>query len=334
MAEEVPLDPNGAATDTPTSGTMSDRPSISWPAGRPEQSRIWTPTLDEDVRRRASSETPNPTVPHIPYGDLLPGRKRSQSGIATRSFLLGISLGVFSLLAVYCIFVRPTRLWRPCFFMAALSLFHFLEFWTHARYNVPNATISTFLLFTNGIAYTAAHTIAMTETIITSIFFLDWQARFSYPWLQAIGLVLVVVGQVARTQAMITAGTNFHHNVQSKHNEGHVLVTKGIYGILRHPSYFGFFWWAVGTQVVLGNLGSFFFYVLVLWKFFSRRIKGELFELSTVGHSHCYPDAGKVLKARGAQSVTSPCCTGPEPSSAGHDVATRKLKRMQANMPS
>lgn len=30
---------------------------------------------------------------------------------------------------------------------------------------------------------------------------------------------------------------------------GHELVTSGIYSWSRHPSYAGFFWWAVGTQV-------------------------------------------------------------------------------------
>ena len=73
---------------------------------------------------------------------------------------------------------------------------------------------------------------------------------------------------------MVTAGTNFHHHIQTKHNEGHVLVTSGIYGVLRHPSYFGFFWWAVGTQVVLGNFFSTIFYVLILWSFFKKRIRG------------------------------------------------------------
>ena len=29
----------------------------------------------------------------------------------------------------------------------------------------------------------------------------------------------------------------------------HVLVTNGIYKIFRHPGYFGFYLWALGTQV-------------------------------------------------------------------------------------
>ncbi|KAI4263175.1 MAG: hypothetical protein L6R42_001666 [Xanthoria sp. 1 TBL-2021] len=72
---------------------------------------------------------------------------------------------------------------------------------------------------------------------------------------------------------MAQAGTNFNHLVQSKKKEGHVLVTNGIYGWLRHPSYFGFFWWGLGTQLITGNLVCLVGYAVVLWRFFSLRIK-------------------------------------------------------------
>lgn len=45
--------------------------------------------------------------------------------------------------------------------------------------------------------------------------------------------------------------------------------------MLRHPSYFGFFWWGIGTQLVCGNTLCLLAYAGVLWKFFSSRIKGE-----------------------------------------------------------
>ncbi len=84
---------------------------------------------------------------------------------------------------------------------------------------------------------------------------------------------MLVVGQGTRTTAMIHAGSNFNHLIQSKKKEGHVLVTGGIYKYLRHPSYFGFFWWGLGTQVVLGNAVCLVGYAVVLWRFFKRRIE-------------------------------------------------------------
>lgn len=44
-----------------------------------------------------------------------------------------------------------------------------------------------------------------------------------------VGVVLMLVGQVARSLAMIHAGTNFSHLVAYRREEGHVLVKSGIY---------------------------------------------------------------------------------------------------------
>lgn len=90
-----------------------------------------------------------------------------------------------------------------------------------------------------------------------------------------LGLILVVIGQVVRSAAMVQAGPSFNHIVQQTQKQEHILVTTGIYGKLRHPSYFGFFWWGLGTQLVMGNVVCFVAYAAVLWKFFSARIRHE-----------------------------------------------------------
>lgn len=74
---------------------------------------------------------------------------------------------------------------------------------------------------------------------------------------------------------MVKAGQSFNHIVQQKRGDTHVLVTDGIYALFRHPSYFGFFWWALGTQMVMGNAVCFWLYAGVLWRFFSGRVKVE-----------------------------------------------------------
>lgn len=85
----------------------------------------------------------------------------------------------------------------------------------------------------------------------------------------------MALGQVVRSLAMAQAGSNFNHTVQVERREGHMLVTHGVYAVLRHPSYFGFFWWGIGTQLMLGNVASLLGYAVVLWKFFSHRIDRE-----------------------------------------------------------
>jgi len=48
---------------------------------------------------------------------------------------------------------------------------------------------------------------------------------------------------------------------------------------LRHPSYFGFFWWAIGAQTLCINPISLIAYYYVLCKFFKSRIEGEEYYL-------------------------------------------------------
>lgn len=88
------------------------------------------------------------------------------------------------------------------------------------------------------------------------------------------GVILVILGQLARSYAMAHAGTNFSHVVVMNREQGHILVKTGIYAYIRHPSYFGFFWWGMGTQFMLGNPVCAVGYALALWKFFSSRIRG------------------------------------------------------------
>lgn len=219
-----------------------------------------------------------------------PSQPISLSGIASRAFLLGFALSLSSVLSLV-LALQGSPFWRPPFFAAALSLFHFLEFWTTARYNTKAAQVSSFLLNQNGSAYTIAHAAAMTESLIScllatyppSTFLPDFLTPWTLPalpaWVSTLtlttGLLLVPLGQLVRSLAMVQAGGNFNHIVQARKASSHELVTSGVYSLSRHPSYFGFFWWGLGTQLVLGNVVCFVGYAGVLWVFFKRRIAGE-----------------------------------------------------------
>jgi len=254
---------NGAATGT------SPHMDISLPVNRAEQRGTWTPELDAKLRAREASniqiQSPNAIAP-----EFFPNGKRSLAGIALRAFCLGCTTVLGFVLTILGAYIE-SRLWRPCAFLATLSIFHFLEFYVTAAYNTPVAVVGSFLL-TNGDQYRQAHTMALIETSVTSYFFPGWQARFHSPIIIALGVVMIVVGQAVRSTAMAQAGTNFNHTVQSRKNDGHELVTTGLYAYFRHPSYFGFFWWGVGTQVMLGNAVCSLAYAGILWYFFSRRI--------------------------------------------------------------
>ncbi|KAL0637117.1 farnesyl cysteine-carboxyl methyltransferase [Maublancomyces gigas] len=134
------------------------------------------------------------------------------------------------------------------------------------------ATAGAFLLTSNGMAYNIAHASAFTEAAVEWYFFPGLKTHRA---LTAFGVILVILGQLARSYAMAHAGTNFSHVVVMNREQGHILVKTGIYAYIRHPSYFGFFWWGMGTQFMLGNPVCAVGYALALWKFFSSRIREE-----------------------------------------------------------
>lgn len=266
----------------------------------PHESEDTVPTLvdsSEDPSFAVLSSVPASSSPS--YADIhafekqyYPGQPISLSSIASHAFALGITLGISASLSIYLL-AHSSLFWRPAFFVAVLGLFHFLEFWTTARYNTKEAKVASFLLSQNGSAYTIAHTAATIESLISCLcstyfpvpnqlslyLFPRWTTPLTPDWVTPLtitaGLLLIAAGQAVRSIAMVQAGSNFNHIVQARKATSHRLVTSGIYSVFRHPSYFGFFWWGLGTQLVLGNVVCLAGYAAVLWLFFKRRIAGS-----------------------------------------------------------
>ena len=90
-----------------------------------------------------------------------------------------------------------------------------------------------------------------------------------------LGLVMVVLGEVLRKGALLSARGNFTHTMQQTRRQGHVLVSDGVYRHFRHPGYLGWWVWVVGTQVLMLNpLCSVLFFVMCR-RFFSVRVHVE-----------------------------------------------------------
>ncbi|KAL2271757.1 hypothetical protein VTJ83DRAFT_1128 [Remersonia thermophila] len=230
---------------------------------RPWSSDRWSPT---------NTPTPSYSTPYdiIPY---LPHQPKSLSGIALRAFCLGAALAAGLLTSAATLLFTSSPLWRLPFFVASLSLFHFLEFWTTAAFNTPDADVAAFLLTSNWPEYAIAHTTALIECLVSH---LAWRNKNGFGlYATALGVALVAAGQTIRSLAMAHAGRSFNHHVQRHRRPGHELVTTGIYAVLRHPSYFGFFWWAIGTQLAMGNVVCLVGYAAVLVRFFRRRVREE-----------------------------------------------------------
>jgi len=136
----------------------------------------------------------------------------------------------------------------------------------------PSELSADSFLINHSNAFYVAWGISWAEYFIEHYFFPSIKGTYI---LMIVGFLVALAGQCLRTLAMYTAASNFHHLVREEKEKEHKLVTFGIYSYLRHPAYFGWFWWAVATQVLLGNPISTGLWAFASWKFFSERIQGE-----------------------------------------------------------
>jgi protein-S-isoprenylcysteine O-methyltransferase len=197
------------------------------------------------------------------------GDARGLGVTAACGALLGAVFGAHALWL--CAFA--TRAWevRWCLYALSMSAFHFGEFALTAVHQPRDATAHSFLL---------DHSVAYGVAAVAS-WFEFWAELALAPALKErgasllAGAALVVAGQALRSAAMATAGRSFTHLVATRRRAGHELVTRGVYAVLRHPSYLGWFAWSVGTQVLLANPVCAAAYAAAAWRFFAARAPFE-----------------------------------------------------------
>lgn len=157
------------------------------------------------------------------------------------------------------------------FYAMALAFFHISEYIVTAIFNADKLSTDSFLV-NHSTEYCIAAAASWVEYWIEYYLFPGMK---SLHFISVVGGILVVGGEFLRKLAMFTAGANFTHIVQTRKREHHKLVTSGVYSIFRHPSYVGWFYWSVGTQVLLCNPICFVGYIAASWMFFSERIYHE-----------------------------------------------------------
>lgn len=189
--------------------------------------------------------------------------------VAKRAYLLGLISGFGRFLYLYSDTLDNFGCW-----LIILSFFHFSEYFFTSISNPNNLAIKSFLL-DHSKEYHMAFLMAFSEYFIERILFPSYKISTSLTWLNIIGITACICGEILRKLAMLNAGTNFNHLVEYHHRKEHVLVTNGVYSIVRHPSYTGWFVWSIGTQFILGNPICAVFYTLASWKFFEERIPDE-----------------------------------------------------------
>jgi protein-S-isoprenylcysteine O-methyltransferase len=117
-----------------------------------------------------------------------------------------------------------------CQMFLAIIFFHSSEYiiaiFIHGASNV---TLKSLLISKN---YLAAMIFSLLEYFIEIVLFPGLKEHW---WVSNLGLAVVIVGEIIRKTAIITAGQSFTHLIRISHEEHHKLITHGIYRCVRHP---------------------------------------------------------------------------------------------------
>lgn len=186
--------------------------------------------------------------------------------VVLKAFILGAAITAACVVLAFSSSLQ-SFVARASIYAMAVSGFYMLEFLTTAVYNTGSIDDDSFIM--NDLELHAVHVASLAES-----YFLHKHWKYHYISFWA-GLAIMLASQFCRTLAMYTAGTSFHHYVQKERSQKHVLVEHGIYSFSRHPSYFGFFWWFVGCQILFQNAFTLVVGTYKLQGFFQARIEYE-----------------------------------------------------------
>jgi protein-S-isoprenylcysteine O-methyltransferase len=160
------------------------------------------------------------------------------------------------------------NLWMLWSFLVIVTTFHLSEFFLALCFNRDHLSWKSMLF---SWPYVAMLLLAIVEYWVES----HYCPFLKQPLVSALGIVLCVSGELVRKSAMVTAGRGFTHEIAEHYHPNHKLTTHGVYRFSRHPGYLGWFWWAIGAQLVLSNPLSTIIAAITAWHFFADRIPYE-----------------------------------------------------------
>lgn len=153
-------------------------------------------------------------------------------------------------------------------YVVGWAVFHWCEYYFTATYLPRTVSPYSFLIYG---ATGSAHLMAVHAVSVCEHMYTRWKWSNHGHW--AIGAAVALAGVVIRSVAIKTCGNSFSHYIET--SGGAELVTHGIYGYCRHPSYLGFLVYVGGMQMILGNVVMLAVSIGVLARFFVRRIRVE-----------------------------------------------------------
>ena len=185
--------------------------------------------------------------------------------------ILGIILSMVFGFALCMLLYAKSRFFQLYLFLITQMIFHYSEYISVIIYHFDTLEYKSFLLDHSN-EWIFALVFNYLETIIGNIYFYEYKHNI---YILIIGIILTIIGQTFRIGALFTGKKNFTHLISYEKVPEQYLMTTGFYGISRHPSYFGFWLWGFGTQVMCGNLICSIGFPIGLYFFFEDRIIEE-----------------------------------------------------------
>ena len=185
--------------------------------------------------------------------------------------IIGIILCLIFGLAISMLLFTKTIFYQLYLFLITQMIFHYSEYISVIVYHFDTLEYKSYLL-DHSREWVICLIVCYLETVIGNIYFYDYKHNI---YIFTLGIIITIIGQIFRIGALFTGKKNFTHLLSYEKKPEQFLMTTGFYGISRHPSYFGFWIWGFGTQLMCGNLICSIGFPIGLYIFFEDRIIEE-----------------------------------------------------------
>ena len=200
--------------------------------------------------------------------------------VAIIGFFLGIIFAISAYLMLWGLLGNAPDYALPVgvYIFCTIPMFHMTEFIVAVLHRPHDAKPQSFMIF-----HSPAFLFAVGSSWIELLLAVSGVIQQG-SWLRPVpfsgkvalmGGIMSVSAYSVRAISMVQCSSHFALQIEDEKRPEHKLVTHGLYSVLRHPSYFGWFWHITATQLIVGNTFCTIGFALVTWLFFRARIRSE-----------------------------------------------------------
>ena len=183
-------------------------------------------------------------------------------------YLIGLSLSIIFSFSFSMIFFTNSIYYPLYLYFITLCIYHYTEFFSVLLYHFEKLSCEYFLI-DQSLSWIIATIISFIETILETYYFNKYKKIKIF---FIIGLIMTIIGQIFRIGGIYTGKKNFTHKISYEKKKEHKLVKNGVFALTRHPSYFGFYLWSIGIEIMCCNPICFIGFTFILFYFFKNRI--------------------------------------------------------------